>query len=725
MSEQQRAIFSESWHRVADQRLRLRPSVTIRRQTFRGERWHVAHDEFTNQFFRFRAEAYDFVSRLDGTRTVDEIWADCVRRRPADAPGQGEVVTLLAQLYQANLLMSDTPADTARLFERHQKRRRQELAAQLFGIFFLRIRLLDPDRFLNRTWPALSWLGTRTAAIVWGMLLLVALGVVFGHWDRALDQSQSVLAPGNLLLLYAAFTVAKLIHEFGHAYAVKAFGGQVHTMGVMLLVFTPVPYVDATAAWAFRERWKRVVVGAAGMIPELAYASLAALVWAFTGPGTLNSLAYNTMVVASISTLLFNLNPLLRFDGYYILSDLTDTPNLQPRANRQWLHLWERHALKVNDLESPARSRGEAVGLTIFGISSYVYRLFITFAIILFVADRYFGLGLLAAILAFAGAILVPWGKGLRYLQREPRIERARRRAWAIAGGAVAALILFLAAVPMPDHFRAPGLVRAADSLDVNAPVAGWVREVHTASDTSVTAGRPLMRLESPELELQIAAARAELAQVVARERQMLAEFAAGITPMQRRREAVETRLARLLADRAALEVQAPVDGRWVALRTEDWEGLFVARGTRLGELVGPGPEWEFFAVVAQEDAEALFNARSRAASVRFRGSSGREVEVASWHVVPGRQEQLPGPALGWMAQGPVRTRQDDQRGVLADRPFFLVVGRLAESAVESGEGPLLWQGRLGVMRFSRPWRPLLLQWGRDLRQLLQTRYQL
>lgn len=725
MSEQQRAIFSESWHRVADQRLRLRPSVTIQRQTFRGERWHVAHDKFTNQFFRFREEAYDFVSRLDGTRTVDEIWAGCVRRHPSTAPGQGEVVTLLAQLYQANLLMSDTPADTARLFERHQKRQRQELAAQLFGIFFLRIRLFDPDRLLTRTWPALRWLTSRPAIVGWVVLLIGALGLVFANWDRAQDQSQSVLAPGNLLLLYAAFTVAKLVHEFGHAYAVKAFGGEVHTMGIMLLVFTPVPYVDATAAWAFRERWKRVVVGAAGMIPELAYASLAAIVWSQTGPGTLNSLAYNTMVVASISTLLFNLNPLLRFDGYYILSDLTDTPNLQARSNRQWLYLWERHALKLNELESPARSRGEAIGLSVFGISSYVYRLFITVAIILFVADRYFGLGLLAAILAFAGAFLLPWGKGIRYLQREPRIERRRRRAITIAAIGVAAVVAFLAFVPMPDHFRAPGLVRAVGSSDVNAPVTGWVVALDTPSGTTVTGGQSLLRLESPELELQIAATRAELAQVQARERQTLAEFSAGIEPMRRRREAVEAMLARLEASRDALALNASTPGRWVALRSEHWDGLYVARGTRLGEIVGPGPEWEFFAVVAQEDAEALFNANPEGATLRFRGSSGRESAVNSWYVVPGRQEQLPGPALGWRAGGPVRTRDDDQGGTLADRPFFLVVGRLAAEGVEAGEGPLLWQGRLGVMRFARPWRPLLLQWGRDFRQLLQTRYQL
>jgi putative peptide zinc metalloprotease protein len=725
MSDQQRAIFSESWHRVAGQKLRLRPSVAIRRQTFRGERWHVAQDGFTNQFFRFREEAYDFVARLDGTRTVDEIWADCVRRRPETAPGQGEVVNLLAQLYQANLLMSDTPADTARLFERHQKRRRQQFISQLLGIFFLRIRLFDPDRLLNRVWPFLRWVATRPAVAAWCVLLVSALGVVFANWDRASDQSQSVLAPGNLLLLYTAFTVAKLIHEFGHAFAVKAFGGEVHTMGVMLLVFTPVPYVDATAAWAFPERWKRVIVGAAGMIPELVYASAAVFVWAATGPGTLNSLAYNTMVVASISTLMFNLNPLLRFDGYYILSDLADTPNLQARSNRQWLHLWERHALRVNDLETPARTRGEAVGLTVFGISSYVYRIFITVAIILFVADKYFGLGLIAAVLSFAGAFLIPWAKGFRYLQREPRIERARRRAWAIVGGGLAFVLLFLSFVPMPDHFRAPGLVRAAGSSDVNSPVTGWISEIKSPSGTIVSVGQPLVRLDSPELELQLAAARAELAQVAARERQMLAEFAAGIEPMRLRREASEASVARLEADRAALDMTAPASGRFVALRTEDWDGLFVSRGTRLGEIVGPGPEWEFSAVVFQDDASALFGAAREGAEVRFRGSAGRTVAVRSWAVVPGRQEQLPGAALGWSASGPVRTKEDDSRGIMADQPFFLVVGRLDESSREDGEGPLLWQGRLGVIRFARPWTPLFVQWARDFRQLLQNRYRI
>lgn len=720
-----RPIFSESWHRVAGQRLRLRPSVALRRQRFRGELWFVAHDGFTNSFFRFRPEAYDFIARLDGTMTVEEVWLGCLRRSPSTTPGQGEVVSMMAQLYQANLLAADTPADTKQLFARHQKRQRQEIASQVFGIFFLRIRLFDPDRFLSRTWPWLRWLATPGAVVAWGVLVLAGLATVFGQWDRALDQSQAVLAPGNLLLLFTAFAVAKLIHEFGHAYAVKAFGGEVHAMGVTLLVFTPIPYVDATAAWAFRERWKRVVVGLGGMIPELAYAAFAAMIWAATGPGTLNSLAYNTMIVASVSTVIFNLNPLLRFDGYYILSDLTDSPNLQARASRMWLYLFEKRALAVNVLESPARSSREAFWLTIFGAASWCYRMLVTVTIILLVADRFFGIGLLAGVLTFVGAFVLPAVKAFRYLAREPRIERERRRAWLVATGALAAVAILLGVVPVPHHFRAPGVARAAGSQEVYTSVSGWVVRASAGRDAQVEAGSELALLESPELDFMIAAARGDLEEAKSRERQMLSDFAAGIEPMLVRRKASEQRLAQLESDRLKLKLVAPVSGSWVAPTARDWQGLWLARGVRLGEVVGRGPDWEFFTVVSQEDASSLFGAAKEGAEVRFPGAAGQNLPVREWRVVPGRQEILPSAALGWSAMGPIKVRSDDKQGMHAAEPFFLVVGRIAGDGPVQGHAGVLWQGRSGEMRFDLPWSPLMVQWARQFRQLLQRRYQL
>ena len=722
---EQRALFSESWHRVASQRLRLRPSVTIRKQYFRGESWYVAQDGFTNQFYRFRPEAYDFVARLDGTRTVEEIWMGCLERSPDRAPGQGEIVSMLAQLYQANLIVSELPADAAQLFERHRKRVGRQIKSQIFGIFFLRIPLFDPDLLLNRLWPVLRWLFTPAAGVAWLAVVGLGLASAFSHWDRVRDQTEGVLDPANLFFLYVAFALTKLVHEFGHAAAVKKFGGEVHAMGVTLLVFTPIPYVDATAAWAFRERWKRVAVGLAGMIPELFVAGIAALIWANTGPGALNAICYNAMIVASVSTLIFNLNPLLRFDGYYVLADLTDSPNLQPRAARQWRHLAERYAFGGRLSDSPARSRADAWWLTSYGAASWIYRVFITVSIILLVADRYFGIGLLAGIVTFVGAFVLPVIAAVRYLAREPRIERVRRRAWLVSGAAVAILILLLAVVPAPRHFRAPGIVRAAGSLQVVVPTSGWVRSFTLPSRTTVEAGQLIAELNSPQLDLTIAAATAAREQAIARERQALSQMPAGIEPMRRRREALDLQLEELKRDREALRLRAPVGGQWVSPRSDELKDMWLQRGTALGDIIGHGDEWEFFAVVPQDHAGDLFGDRLQGAEVRFFGSAGDQLPVEGWHVVPGRQDILPSPALGWTAGGSVRVRLDDSRGQQTAEPFFLVVAKIKRPHITDTEAQLLWQNRTGVIRFDLPWSPLLVQWARQFRQMLQERYQI
>jgi putative peptide zinc metalloprotease protein len=250
----ERKLFSESWHRVAAQKIRLRPSVRVRKQFFRGGTWFIANDLYGDQFFRFRPEAWDFIARLDGTKTVEEVWQTCLDRNGDAAPGQGEAIQILSNLYQSNLIVSDFPSDVIQLFERQKKRHAREWKARLFGIFFLRIPLFDPDAFLNRTLcyvrPFLSIFG----AILWFGLVGSALGVALSNWEALFERGQGALSPANLPILLVAFVLAKLVHEFGHGYAVKRFGGEVHVMGITFLVFTPIPYVDATAAWAFRER---------------------------------------------------------------------------------------------------------------------------------------------------------------------------------------------------------------------------------------------------------------------------------------------------------------------------------------------------------------------------------------------------------------------------------------------------------------------------------------
>ena len=429
---EERKVFHESWYRIAGQRIALRSSVKVRRQMYRGSRWYVLHDPFNNQFYRLPPPAYAFVARLGLERTLEEVWQESMAQDAENAPGQEEVIHLLAQLYHANLLHYELPADSEKLFERYRERRQRTRQATLLNIMFIRLPLFDPDRLLQRLQPVARLLFSPLGLLAWIAVLAGALKVAIENFPALRMQSQGILALPNLPLMYLALVLIKALHELGHALAVRRFGGEVHTLGVMFLIFSPLPYMDATAAWAFRSKWRRVLVGAAGMIAELFAAAVAVFVWAGTGPGILHSLAYNTIFVASLSTILFNINPLLRFDGYYILSDLLDIPNLHAQSSRELRHLVERFAFGVRQSRSPAGSRSEAFWLSVFGALSGAYKLVVFSTILLVVADRFLLAGVIMAAVCAVAWVPAPLVRLARYLAGSPRLEHVRLRA---AGG--------------------------------------------------------------------------------------------------------------------------------------------------------------------------------------------------------------------------------------------------------------------------------------------------
>jgi len=713
----ERKLFSESWHRVAAQKIRLRPSVRVRKQFFRGELWYVANDLYGDQFFRFRPEAWDFIARLDGTQTVDEVWEQCLDTKGGDAPGQTEAIQILSSLYQSNLIVSDFPADVAQLFERQKKRHAREWKARIFGIFFLRIPLFDPDAFLTRTMPLLRPLFSVVGVLLWALLIGSAIGVVVSNWEQLFSGRQGVLDPANLPLLLVAFVFAKLVHEFGHGYAVKRFGGEVHVMGITFLVFTPIPYVDATAAWAFRERWKRVFVGASGMLVELMVAAVATFIWASTGPGLLNAWCYNLMVVASVSTILFNINPLLKFDGYYILSDLTDSPNLQPRGMKQLGHWVERYAFGGKHSQSPANSRLDSIWLGTFGILSWLFRLYITYVIIMFVADRYLGLGFLAAVLTIVGLIVIPLTKGIKFLFTEPRIERVRTRAYAVTALTLVALFILLAVIPAPRYFRAHGVLFAENAEFLTVQGSGVI-ESSEAIGQRVEDGQVLMRLANPELSMQRQRLEGEASELSHMERVQLARAGIGGEVLRQRRAALDLRIIELQREEDAMEIRAPVGGGYAAIQPAENFQRWLARGETIGEIV-PDGNWLFYAIVPQRHSNLLFDQVLQEASIRFQGSAATMVHPTKWSIVPGQQEYLPSPALGWRAMGPVQVRDDDPDGIRTVEPFFLV----ALSVVDGAE--VLHHSRVGMARFRVENEPYAFQWYRILRQAVQKRFML
>ena len=716
-----RRTFSESWYRVANQKICLRPVVKVRRQNFRGERWIVLENPFSNQYFRLRPAAFEFVSRLRPDRTVEEVWKQCLERFPDAAPSQEAIIQLLSQLYFSNLLQYDLAADSAQLFDRYKKRKQREMGFRFLNIMFARFPLLDPDRFLVRTMPVVKKLISPIGAAIWFLVVGFGLVIAADNFDALRLQGQAILATDNLILLYLAMVIVKGFHEFGHAYFCRKFGGEVHVMGIMLMIFTPMPYVDATSAWSFRERWKRVLVGSAGMIVELFIAAIATFFWAKTGPGLVHGLAYNIMFIASVSTVIFNINPLMRFDGYYILCDLLEIPNLNQRATMQLRYWAERFLFGVKNLDSPAGTRREAGWLATFGITSWIYRTIVFTGVLLVVADRFLIIGIIMALACLVSWAITPMVQFVKYLSSNPRLDRVRQRAIGVTAGIAVFLIVLLAVVPFPYSFRAPGVVIAAQRTDIVNQSAGQVAELFAVSGSYVKKGQPLLQMSNPELDLMLANTRAHLDEINTRLRQAMNTNSAGIQPLMSLHDSVAAELAKYTQDSQNLTVRALHDGVWMAPDIDEDVGRWLPRGTELGLLANPAG-FDFAATVTEDDARDLFARKIYNASVRLWGSADTKLPVAAWRVIPGGQNNLPSPALGWAGGGdvPISTENDQGQGTTSAEPFFEVIGKLDP---QSNAG--LFDGRSGKISFKLQAEPLLPRWIRSLWQLLQKRYQI
>lgn len=722
----ERPTFSESWYRVVQLRPALRSTVQIVRQHYRGTMWHVLEDPGTNQFFRLNEPAYRFVAMLDGKRTVGEVWSACNETLGDEAPTQGEVIQLLGQLYASNLLQADLPPDAEGLLRRYEKRRFREVQSYLTNLLFLRLPLFDPDAFLNRWVGVFGLAFTIPALFLWAAMVAAGGWLVIGRADELADQAGAVLDPSNLVFLYLSFAGIKLIHEFGHAFACKKFGlatggGEVHTMGIMLLVFTPMPYVDASSAWVLRSKWLRATVGAAGMYVELAVAAGAAIVWAHTGPGTLHAICYNVMFIAGVSTLLFNANPLLRYDGYYILSDLLEIPNLAQRARQHLYYLVRKYAFGVRLARSPAYSAGERFWFPVYGLASTIYRVFVCAAILLFIADQFFLLGTVLAAGAVLAWVLLPTGSFLRYLFTNPELNRTRSRAMLLTGTALAAVLLLLGAVRLPMRHKVEAVVEPRTLAVLHAREDGFIESVLPSGETVRPDGPPVVVCQNPELRARLAMLQAQREELDAQRRIRRRE---GKTAEERylrqRLEAIDQQIQRVEQQLADLNLRVPFAGQWLVPNPERLPGTYAARGNPVG-VVADLSRMRIRAVAGQNIAAALIEEFARQSlSVEIRVKGRPDLEFRG-RVVSFRQagtKELPSPALSFQAGGTIPTEMRDDRNVqAAERQFEFDVEPADEAGVR------LLAGQRVVVRFSLRPRPLLVQWYLKLRQLVMKRF--
>lgn len=582
--------FSPSWYRVAELTPKLRSHVEIHRRQFRGDIWYVLEDAASNRFHRFSPAAYTLIAQMDGQRTVRDIWKAAARRLGPDLPTQDEVIQLLSQLHQADALDSGTPPDIGELAERARTHRRREVMQRVQNPMAIRIPLFDPNRFLDATFPLVRPLFSIVGLLLWIALVGWALVATAQHWPLLTENlTDRVLSGQNILLILLSYPVIKGIHELGHGYAVKRWGGEVHEIGIMFLVFMPVPYVEASSAAAFRSKWQRAFVAGAGIMVEVTLAAIALVVWLNVEPGLVRTVAFNTMLIAGVSTILFNGNPLLRFDGYYVFADLIEIPNLGNRSNRHLLHLIQRYGFGLRTSTSPAMARGERFWFVVYGLSALAYRLFIMTVIVVFVATHFFVVGVLLAIWS-AGLMLVwPLLKGIWFLLTNPRLDRVRARAVTVTAGVLTAIGAALALVPLPHATLAHGVLWIPDHAVVHSGGNGTVAEIVATPNTMVAQGDLLLRLEDPLIHSEIAVVDARVAEL----RLTLAavEIVDRVEAMRVRERIsqVERERARLAQRHAGLEIRSAARGTFVLPEADDLPGRFIRQGQPVGYVVERG----------------------------------------------------------------------------------------------------------------------------------------
>lgn len=580
----------------------------------------------------------------------------------------------------------------------------------------LRLPLWDPDRFLEKTLPLVRPAFTRLGAAVWLLTMFSALVLVGIHWEELSENiADRILAAEGLLLTAMVFPTLKLFHELGHAYATKIAGGEVHELGVMVLVFAPVPYVDASASIAFRSKWRRILVGLAGMLTELFIAALAMFAWTLVEPGIVRSLCFQTVLIAGVSTVVFNINPLLRFDGYYVLSDLLEIPNLGARSTRRWSWLTERYVFGVQD-NPPPLAAGERFWLLVYAPLAFVYRGFVLVGISIFVASQYFVVGAAIAIWGLILGLGLPVWKGLKYVLTSTRLERRRVRAISISLGALALMFGGLFLVPIPLHTVSEGVVWLPEESYVRAADGGFVRNVVASSGARVTVGDLLVETEEPELHANVQVLQSEIEGLTRRlaSEQFTDRNQADITRQEIALK--KSNLNRALERTDALMLRSAVDGVFLSPAAEDLPGRYARRGDVLGYVIFQ--QSRIVRVVVTQDDIDLVRNRLENVDMRLANRPSASHQGKIVREVPAASDRLPSKALTEAGGGRFAADPRDSNQLKTLARTFQFDLELPADAAHANFGSRV------LVRFDHGREPLAHQCYRRLRQLFLARFE-
>ncbi len=493
-------------------KLRKRPDLQARRHIYQGRGYWVIKEPVGLNYFRFHEEEYAILNMLDGQTSLQQIRD---RFQAEFAPQRITIQDLqqfIGMLHRSGLVISHTTGQGRQLRRRGQEKKKRELLGKLANIFAVRFRGIDPERILNFLLPWFGWLFTTWCLVLVLLYGLSALLLVLVNWDEfysKLPTFQSFFAAHRWIWLGLTLAAVKVLHEFGHGLSCKKFGGECHELGFMLLVFTPCLYCNVSDSWMLPNKWQRVFIGAGGMYVELIIASTATYLWWYSQDGYLfNYLCLSVMFICSVSTLMFNGNPLLRFDGYYILMDIIEIPNLRQKCTEVLKRWFQKTCLGLELQDNPFLPQRHRFWFGAYTIAAVIYRWVVVFSIVYFLNQvlKPYGLQALGrafAIMGIGGLIVPPIWQSYKFLKTPGRASKMKRNRVLATIGVVAAILGFVTLVPFPYHISCVAEVQPIDAYAVRTMVPGKLVAFHKLPGDSVEPGELIVQLDNYELVQQ------------------------------------------------------------------------------------------------------------------------------------------------------------------------------------------------------------------------------
>jgi putative peptide zinc metalloprotease protein len=694
-------LYSPHWYRVAKLKPKLHGHVEIHRHDYRGLIWYIMEDSTTGRNHRFNPAAYQFIGMLDGKRTVQEI-AETLNKQLGDfAPGQEEIIQLIGQLHSAELIQTDVLVNTEELFERQAKIKQAKTTQQFINPVSQKLPLWDPEDFLERHLSKVSWLFSSWMALVWLLVVVIAGLQAATNWEKIIGHLDiNALSPNNLLIIFLLYPPIKILHELGHGFATKLKGGEVHEMGINFMLFMPVPYVNVSSSGNFRNKVDRMLVSAAGILVETFLAALGLLLFLSTEAGFVQDLGFNALMIGGVSSLFFNGNPLLKYDGYYVLADALGIPNLFQRSTQYWRYFFQRHLFGMKQAVSPVTAPGETFWFIAYSIASFVYRLMILWFICVYVTEKYFSLGVLLALWLVALQIVFPIYKALSFVVTSPSLGKNRGKAVMTTLVLGVVLLGVVGFTPVSSYTVTEGVVWLPDEAQIKAEHDGFIGELLVHSNQPINNSDLVLMMTDDTLESKARIARAKLAE-------LQSKFRADMLKDELR--VAESELQHLNTKLQALTVKAAKSGQLLLPEADDLPGRYIHHGEQIGYILDDNPPTIRFVVT--QDNIGLVRGSIVDIKVRLSNSPNDEYDATILRQAPEAINSLPSAALATIGGGKIQVDPSKEKELVTLQKVFWIDLKFNP---KDKNIPL---GTRAYVRINHGREPLSTQWYRPIRQ--------